>query len=391
MVSGILCLVFAAAAPLPRLAPHLLLSDEYLAVGTRHAYELPAEPDPADAAARQKIEEDYAGDLSTAHSKYEEGMQQIENGEQQNGGAVDQPARDQALTDLEKSTSDASDTRDKEYSERYIQDDRALQDNPDLRPEEDGPYQVADIEPSGNGGCEAVTFIQPYPAYFLPCPIFYASWGVRLGWPVFLQKRHHWHDHWLSIGCPAFAPLVTFRGRLFQFTAPVRLDVIRDHRSWVGGRPPRITSAQRSFIARNQERAAHSGGFSGSEPTSVRSESRARSAADSYDHSGRRTGGVPYGRTGSGAHMGGASYRQGGSTYRPNSSGSRPGGSFSRPSSSRPGSSRPSYSAPRSSAPRAAGSISRPSAARPSAARPSATRPSTARPSSTAPSPRPKH
>ena len=248
----LLAVVFAMAVGL---ATQAHASTEYYLVGLRHVYMFDVWPDPYQLD-RQAIEEDYSGALSAAQQQYDTDMASIRTEESQDNGSIHQLDRDAVQQNLEQDIADAADTRDASLSQLYVECDYVRDAHPELAVDQDGPYQVMELEVDPDGEFSQVVFHRPYHLYLGPCPF---GWTYGHGFPFFslgMQVRMA-HSRWKANGSPVFSTIY-HGGVAITFLAPVRLDVITSRKAWAGGRPPAITDNDRKVMSqmRNLQRQA---------------------------------------------------------------------------------------------------------------------------------------
>lgn len=227
-------------------------------VGLRHVYSVQFLPDPHEND-RQQVEEDYAAAVQKAQKQYDTDMASIHGEESQDNGAIHQVDRDQVQQNLEEDIANAADRREGAFSEMYTNCDYVRASHPEFRVDQDGPYQVIEVQTAPGGEYSNVVYYQPYPWYVGVCPFGWA-WGRPYAWGAFGIQIGLFHSTWISIGAPVFAPMY-YGGGVFIVNAPIREAVIVNRGGWVGGHPPMITSGERSVLASSHAAQARSGYF----------------------------------------------------------------------------------------------------------------------------------
>jgi len=282
-------------------------------VGLRHVYSIPAYPD-AHQLDRQQIEEDYAAAVADAQKHYDADMASIHDEEAKDSGNVHQEDRDQVQQNLEKDIADAADKREAAFAEIYPVCDTVRASHPEFSVEQDGPYKVIEVETAPTGEYTNVVYYQPYPMYMDVCPYGWA-WGQPYPYMAWGVQCRLFHSMWITWGSPFFAPMY-YGGVVFVFNAPIRNDVIVNRSTWVGGRPPHITVAERSVLGTNYATQRTSGYFDRGPGGKPLSEFNKVGTASSSRYSNSRTTGISkYSRTGTSSIGTGASSQTGVSRY----------------------------------------------------------------------------
>ncbi len=227
-------------------------------VGLRHVYSIPALPDPHELD-RQNIEEDYSAAVADAQKKYDADMASIKDEEAKDSGNIHQEDRDQVQQNLEKDIAEAAEKREGALAEIYPVRDEVRESHPEFKVDQDGPYHVIEVQTAPTGEYSHVVYYRPYPLCEEVCPFGWA-WGQPYAYGAFGMQIRLFHNTWLSIGAPVFAPMY-YGGAVFIVEAPCRTEVIVSRRGWDSGRPPRITAGERSVIMRNHDTLRRSGYF----------------------------------------------------------------------------------------------------------------------------------
>ena len=268
-------------------------------VGLRHVYSIPAYPD-VHQLDRQQIEEDYAAEVADAQKHYDSDMASIRDEETKDSGNVHQIDRDQVQENLEKDLADAGEKRESALGQLYTQCDYVRTSHPEFAVDQDGPYRVIEVQTAPTGDYSEVVYYQPYPMYVGVCPYGWA-WGEPYPYLAWGVQVRLFHSTWITIGCPVYEPMF-YGGAVFVIDAPVRQNVILNRSVWVGGRPPHLTSGERSVLASNAAIQRKSGYYSqgpGGKPLSSFKQANVggSSAASRYSNAGAAVS--KYSRTGS--------------------------------------------------------------------------------------------
>ena len=202
LLSRILPTAFVVGATL--LAASASAERVYYLVGVRHVYRIG--PDKYfQSSERQKIEGDYADEVSADNAHYQ---YQISNG----GNITTESAS------LQSALGDLAVERDTRLAALYPETDDVRKDHSAFNIQVDGPYQVIGVDYHYEGNVDVwdnYTPYAPWPGYTTVGTNPYGwSYGTLYTPDLFVGAYRGWYGGWIGYGCPAFVGLYGIGGPL---------------------------------------------------------------------------------------------------------------------------------------------------------------------------------